>query len=88
MTMRCPKCSREDVAAYAEQRPCAACREKQSFRRKVNRAMRECGRNHAAADRVIAWMRDPERKPANIQFTAGSERQIAYAFEDAMRRKK
>lgn len=33
--------------------------------------------------RVCAWMRDPQRKPAVLAFTAGPERQLAYAFEDA-----
>lgn len=36
---------------------------------------------YADARRVIAWMRDPERSPANSAFTEGPERQIAYTFE-------
>lgn len=35
------------------------------------------------AARVIAWIDDPNRKPANVAFTAGDERQIAYRFEMA-----
>lgn len=33
--------------------------------------------------RLIEWMDDPNRKPANEAFTAGNERQIAYRFERA-----
>ncbi len=36
----------------------------------------------ADALRVIAWIRDPARRRANIAFTEGPERQIAYAIED------
>src|SRR4051812_1025324 len=36
-------------------------------------------------ERVAAWMRDPKRPPAHTAFTAGAERQLAYAFEDAVR---
>ncbi len=35
----------------------------------------------ADAARVIAWARDPERKPANSAFTDGPERQAAYWIE-------
>lgn len=31
-------------------------------------------------ERVLEWMQNDER-PANIAFTAGPERQLAYAFE-------
>ena len=31
--------------------------------------------------RVVAWLRDPQRKPASTAFTAGMERQICYALE-------
>jgi hypothetical protein len=37
---------------------------------------------HCDAQRVIAWIDDHERKPANMAFTKGMERQIAYRFED------
>lgn len=36
---------------------------------------------HCDAQRVIAWIDDPDRKPANAAFTEGLERQIAYRFE-------
>lgn len=36
----------------------------------------------ADAERVCAWIRDKKRKPANIAFTEGPERQIAYAVEE------
>lgn len=85
MSMRCPKCKREDVAAYAESRPCSSCREKKRLQRKVNAAMRECGNNHAAADRLIIWMRNKSRMPASSTFTEGPERLVAYTFEDTMR---
>lgn len=35
----------------------------------------------ADAERVIAWARDPNRKPASLAFTAGPERQAAYWIE-------
>lgn len=40
-----------------------------------------CVNNHADTERVTAWIRDPKRKAANIAFTEGPERQIAYAVE-------
>lgn len=43
----------------------------------LNRKIDAC----ANAERVIAWMKDPKRKPANLAFTEGPERQIAYQFE-------
>lgn len=33
--------------------------------------------------RFLAWLKDPERKPANLAFTAGIERDAAYAVEDS-----
>jgi hypothetical protein len=36
------------------------------------------------AERVIAWIDDPNRKPAMHAFTAGNERQIAYRFEQVV----
>ena len=33
--------------------------------------------------RFLAWLIDPERKPANTAFTAGIERDAAYAVEDS-----
>lgn len=36
---------------------------------------------YADYKRIIRWMKDPKRKPANLAFTEGAERQIAYAFE-------
>lgn len=35
----------------------------------------------ADAESLIAWLDDPDRKPAAIAFTAGLERQIALRFE-------
>lgn len=37
----------------------------------------------AGAARVLEWMRDPKRKPAQLAFTAGAERQAAYWIEIA-----
>lgn len=34
-------------------------------------------------DRVLAWMRQTPRKPANLSFTEGPERQAAYLIEMA-----
>lgn len=33
------------------------------------------------AERINAWLDNPNRQPANLAFTAGSERQIAYRVE-------
>lgn len=33
------------------------------------------------ASRLIEWLDNPNRKPANIAFTSGNERQIAYRVE-------
>jgi formylmethanofuran dehydrogenase subunit E len=35
-------------------------------------------------ERLLSWMNDPYRKPANLAFTAGAERQVAYWMEMAM----
>lgn len=32
------------------------------------------------------WLRDPNRKPAHLAFTAGPERELADEIEGAMRR--
>ena len=37
-------------------------------------------------DRLRTWMTDPDRRQANVAFTAGLERQLAYLIEDAERR--
>lgn len=37
----------------------------------------------ADAGRVLEWMRDPNRKPAQLAFTHGPERQAAYWIEIA-----
>lgn len=39
----------------------------------------------ADAQRLIAWLDDPKRKPAMLAFTEGNERQIAYRFEQLLR---
>lgn len=36
---------------------------------------------YANAKRLIDWLNDPNRKPANLAFTEGPERQVAYVFE-------
>lgn len=41
----------------------------------------KCVNKHADADRIIEWVKDPKRKPANTAFTEGPERQIAYLIE-------
>lgn len=33
--------------------------------------------------RLVDWMKDPKRKPANLAFTAGACRDAARAFEQA-----
>lgn len=38
----------------------------------------------ADAARVVAWLRDPNRKRAVHAFTSGPERAICYAVEDAL----
>lgn len=38
-------------------------------------------RKEFALQRILDWIDDPGRKPADIAFTAGLERQIAYRFE-------
>lgn len=35
-------------------------------------------------ERLLSWLNDPNRKPANVAFTAGEERQVAYWMEMAM----
>ena len=35
--------------------------------------------------RVLAWLKDPRRKPAHLAFTEGDERQAAYLIEEAER---
>ena len=40
----------------------------------------------ADAGRVLEWMRTPNRKPANLAFTDGPERQAAYWIEIAQQR--
>lgn len=38
--------------------------------------------NYANAERLVEWIRSDKRRPANVSFTAGPERQVAYAVED------
>jgi hypothetical protein len=40
-----------------------------------------CVNYHADAQRLIAWLNDPKRKPAVTAFTAGQDRQVAFAAE-------
>lgn len=44
--------------------------------------------HYADAARVVRWIRDPKRAPAAAAFTEGPERQVAYAVEDALRRRR
>ena len=51
---------------------------------KINQDYRDLlARNADMADyrRVMEWIYDPERKPANLAFTEGPERQLAYTVE-------
>lgn len=59
--------------------------ERDAFGKKECEAKVRCVNEHANAQRLIAWMNDPHRKPAIIEFTEGPEKQIAYAFENAWR---
>lgn len=40
----------------------------------------------ADSERIIAWLDDPKRRRAVNAFTEGPERQLAYRFEDLLRR--
>lgn len=40
----------------------------------------KCVNEHADAKRLIDWLSDPHHKPANLAFTEGPERQVAYAL--------
>lgn len=40
-----------------------------------------CANEHASAPRLLAWIRDAARSPANTAFTEGPDRQVAYAVE-------
>jgi len=42
----------------------------------------ECANRHANVERIIKWVQSRDRKPANIEFTEGPERQMAYVIED------
>ena len=35
--------------------------------------------------KLVLWMRDPNRKPANEAFSEGADRDAAYAFEQFWR---
>lgn len=52
----------------------------------LGEAERRCVNEHANAERLIAWIKTPERerKPANIAFTEGPDRQVAYHIESAL----
>lgn len=43
-------------------------------------------RHFADSRRLIAWILDETRRPANTAFTAGPERQVAYHIEDLLRK--
>lgn len=38
--------------------------------------------------RMIDWLRDPNRKPPELAFTAGPERDLAHEIERAIQREK
>ncbi len=40
---------------------------------------------HWDVTELVRWMRDFDRKPAINAFTEGPARQVAYAFEEALR---
>lgn len=43
-----------------------------------------CVNEHANAERLCAWIKDPlNREPANLAFTEGPDRQVAYHVESA-----
>ncbi len=42
----------------------------------------------AMADALIDWLRDPNRKPAHLQFSASPERELADEIELAIQREK
>lgn len=48
---------------------------------RVAELRKECVNTHASADRLIAWIKSNPRKPANLAFTEGPDRQVAYAIE-------
>lgn len=48
---------------------------------RIKRLEEERVNKYANAERLIEWMDDPKRKPAQLAFTEGMERQIAYRFE-------
>lgn len=41
----------------------------------------DCVGKHADAERLVAWINDPQRRPAITAFTEGPNRQVAYAVE-------
>lgn len=56
----------------------------QNLERQYNARLRECGRDHASAMRLIDWLQRGAKEPAYIAFTEGPERQIAYAVEQLL----
>lgn len=53
----------------------------------VQRREREAARCPVDTARVLEWMRTPNRKPAQLAFTEGQERQAAYWIEIAQAEK-
>lgn len=47
---------------------------------------RKCLEFHADYRRVVEWVKNPKRKQANLAFTEGPERLIAYAVEEALKK--
>jgi hypothetical protein len=41
---------------------------------------------HCDGEKIIAWLDDPHKNPANTTFTAGLERQVAYRVEGLLAR--
>lgn len=57
-------------------------RSEKKLREEITRLQMDRVKHYARADRVAAWIRTEKRMPANLAFTAGPERDIAYAVEE------
>jgi hypothetical protein len=59
--------------------------EREAMNRKLHEERRTRVNEYARVDGLVQWMRNPKRSSASSAFTEGPERQVAYAFEDALR---
>lgn len=77
--MICPTCKKQEglIAELREKLAASEAAETAAHVKRVN--------EYAHAERLIAWLGDPERQPAHLAFTAGTERQVAYAVEALLR---